>query len=123
METIPQVIQWSHPEPATEELVKQEIRASGLSAMRWTGEPDKHWLGHWHGLQKTLWCAVGEITFHVNGEDILLTPGDKMILPPETVHSADAGPEGVVCYESPPVHENTSTFVETDESVAAPAKD
>lgn len=106
-----QVIHWQRPARANEETVKQDIRASGMTAGRWTGEPNKHWDGHRHSLQKTLWCASGGIVFHVEGSDYHLKPGDKLILPEDTVHSADAGPAGVVCFESPPVHENTTTHL------------
>lgn len=103
-----EITPWPGPEPATEDTVKQAVRHSGLAAMRWEGEPDKPYLPHYHPYTKTLWCAAGNITFHIGSEDILMQPGDKMVLPAKTVHSAEAGPEGVVCYESPPVHENAT---------------
>ena len=98
--------------PVTEDSVKDEIRASGLTAMRWEGDPNEHYSPHYHTLTKTLWCAHGDIMFHIDGQDIHLSAGDKMILPDGTVHAADAGPDGVVCYESPPVHENVSVHVD-----------
>lgn len=101
-----EIIRWQNPELATEDAVKQDIRHSGLDAMRWEGEPDKPYLLHHHPYTKTLWCAVGNITFHIVSQDVFMGPGDKMVLPANTKHSADAGPQGVVCYESPPVHEN-----------------
>jgi len=101
-----EVIPWRNSQPATEESVKAVVRASGLPAARWEGEPNQNYLPHHHLLTKTLWCAAGDIVFHINGKDIHLRAGDKLILPAGTVHSADAGPEGVVCFESPPVHEN-----------------
>lgn len=102
------ITRWHSDVPAAEAEVKQEVKESGLEVMRWEGESHKPYAPHRHGRTKTLWCAKGEIVFHVNGNDIILRAGDQMILPSGTVHSADAGPDGVVCYESPPLHENTT---------------
>lgn len=101
-----EIIPWENNEPATEEAIKAAVHASGLPAARWEGEPNQEYLPHHHLLAKTLWCATGDITFHVNGKNIRLKTGDKMVLPAGTVHSAKAGPSGVVCFESPPVREN-----------------
>jgi len=103
-----EVTRWNQQEAATEAAVKEMVRASGLAAWRWKGDPNKHYNPHHHPHTKTLWVAAGSLTFYINGETILLHAGDKLLLPAETRHEADAGPEGVVCFESPPVHENPS---------------
>ncbi len=106
------IYMWDKPERPTEAEVKQQVRDSGLEAMRWTGDAHQHWNGHHHSREKTLWCAAGDITFYVDDKPVHLQAGDKMVLPPETIHTADAGANGVVCYESPPVHDNTSTYID-----------
>lgn len=105
------VTRWEGEAPATKEDVKQLVRASGLEAMLWSGEAHKVYLPHRHGFEKTLWCALGSIVFHIDSEDLLLAPGDKMVLPAGTVHAADAGEAGVECYEAPPLHQNTTEYV------------
>lgn len=105
-----EITPWADAEPATEARVKQIVRASGREAVRWTGEAGQHWRLHHHGHQKYLWCAAGSITFHVGGRSVRLNPGDAMVLPAATEHAADAGREGVVCFESPPIHDNTTTY-------------
>lgn len=103
-----EIIRWQGNEPATETEVKALVRQSGLAAWRWEGEPGKHYPPHHHPHTKTLWVARGAITFYINSETLNLEAGDKMILPANTRHEADAGPEGVVCFEAPPVHDNPS---------------
>jgi quercetin dioxygenase-like cupin family protein len=48
-----------------------------------------------------LYCVDGSITFVLDksGERLDLKPGDRMVLAPGTVHSAEVGPEGVTCIE------------------------
>lgn len=106
------VERWTEPTRPSEDEVKKAIVATGLAAMRWEGEPGKSWTPHRHGREKTLWCAAGDIIFHTTDGVIELYPGDKMVLPAGTVHGADAGEQGVVCYEYPPTHENTKTEAE-----------
>ncbi|MFY9929888.1 MAG: hypothetical protein WAK82_17965 [Streptosporangiaceae bacterium] len=43
----------------------------------------------------------GQIVFHTASGDIRLSPGDKMVLPPNTAHAATVGAEGVRCIEAP----------------------
>jgi len=48
-----------------------------------------------------LYCVEGSITFVLDagGEHLRLKPGDRMVLAPGTVHSAEVGPDGVTCVE------------------------
>lgn len=101
---------WTKHVPITEAAVKEAVREAGLIAMRWEGEPRQTYAPHHHLLAKTLWCASGHITFQVDGREVTLGAGDKMILPAGTVHSAVAGPQGVACFEAPPLHENTTVY-------------
>lgn len=102
-----EIKRWKSKAPATEADIKDDIRERGLIAMRWEGDPGQSWTPHSHGKTKTLWCAAGDIVFHLNEQDVHLKAGDSMLLPAGIVHAADAGSGGVVCYESPPMHENT----------------
>jgi len=48
-----------------------------------------------------LYCVDGSITFMLEseGKRLELNAGDRMVLPPGTVHSAVAGSEGCTCIE------------------------
>jgi cupin superfamily acireductone dioxygenase involved in methionine salvage len=64
---------------------------------------------HSHHYEKVLYCVQGSICFFLpdwyDGPGceltVKLTPGDCLILPAGTRHSAFVGPEGVTCIEAP----------------------
>ena len=56
---------------------------------------------HEHGYEKARYCVRGRIVFHTASGDIRFGPGDKMVLPPHTVHAATIGAEGMRCIEAP----------------------
>jgi hypothetical protein len=78
------------------------MRAEGLSPHGWGNGPGDAYGWHEHGYEKVLYCVRGRIVFHTAGGDIELGPGDKMVLPPHTLHAATVGTEGVRCIEAPP---------------------
>jgi quercetin dioxygenase-like cupin family protein len=44
-------------------------------------------------------CVAGSISFHVEGGDMELRPGDRIDLPAGVEHAATVGPDGVECLE------------------------
>jgi len=48
-----------------------------------------------------LFCLAGSITFHLDGGDVVLGPGDRLDIEAETEHSATVGPNGCSCVEAP----------------------
>jgi mannose-6-phosphate isomerase-like protein (cupin superfamily) len=87
--------------PPGEAEIAARMRAEGLSPHGWGNGPGDTYGWHEHGYEKVLYCVRGRIVFHTAGGDIELGPGDKMVLPPHTAHSATVGPEGVRCIEAP----------------------
>ena len=51
------------------------------------------------GKQETFRCRAGFVTLDVDGEQILLHPGEQHTIPPDTLHSFRAGDEGAVVTE------------------------
>ena len=49
---------------------------------------------HHHDHDESLCGVRGVITFHIDGVDHRLGPGDRLMLPRGTVHAATAGPDG-----------------------------
>ena len=51
------------------------------------------------GKEETFRCRRGQVTLRVDGGEIVLRPGDQHTIPPNTLHSFQAGPEGAVVSE------------------------
>lgn len=51
------------------------------------------------GKEETFRCRRGLVTLQVDGEEIVLEPGAQHTIPPDTLHSFQAGPEGAVVTE------------------------
>jgi D-lyxose ketol-isomerase len=51
------------------------------------------------GKEETFRCRRGLVTLRVAGKELVLRPGDQHTIPPDTLHSFRAGPEGAVVTE------------------------
>jgi D-lyxose ketol-isomerase len=51
------------------------------------------------GKEETFRCRRGSVTLRVGGREIPLEPGDQFTIPPDTLHSFTAGPDGAVISE------------------------
>jgi D-lyxose ketol-isomerase len=51
------------------------------------------------GKEETFRCRRGLVYLQVDGTEIVLEPGDQHTIPPDTLHSFRAGPEGAVVSE------------------------
>jgi D-lyxose ketol-isomerase len=51
------------------------------------------------GKEETFRCRRGLVYLQVDGTEIVLKPGDQHTIPPDTLHSFRAGPEGAVVSE------------------------
>jgi D-lyxose ketol-isomerase len=51
------------------------------------------------GKEETFRCRAGVVHLRVAGTEIVLHPGEQFTIPPNTLHSFRAGPEGVVVSE------------------------
>lgn len=79
----------------------RRLEAEATGCYSWSNGPGDVYAPHAHGYEKVLYCVEGSITFRLEAErqDLELGPGDRMVLPPGTVHSARVGPAGCVCIE------------------------
>jgi cupin superfamily acireductone dioxygenase involved in methionine salvage len=76
------------------------FRAEGLHPHTWSNRPGYVYGEHAHPHHKVLFCLEGSIVFHTPDEDVALTGGDRLELPPGTRHSATVGEDGVTCMEA-----------------------
>jgi len=78
-----------------------KLRAEASGCYSWSNGPGDRYAAHSHGYEKVLYCVAGSITFVIGSERrrLELKPGDRMVLPSGTVHSAIVGPQGCTCIE------------------------
>lgn len=87
-------IAWGGAGTPTEPELRRALEADGFSAFAWTDAPGASYAPHSHDHDESLWCIAGEITFGAEGRLLSLGPGDRLMLPGGTVHTALAGPAG-----------------------------
>ncbi len=77
------------------------LRREAGSCYSWSNGPHDRYAPHSHPYEKVLYCVEGSITFVLEreGKRVDLSSGDRMVLPPGTVHSAVVGPTGCTCIE------------------------
>ena len=77
------------------------LRSEAGSCYSWSNGPHDTYAAHSHPYEKVLYCVEGSITFVLEreGKQVDLSSGDRMVLPPGTVHSAVVGPAGCTCIE------------------------
>jgi D-lyxose ketol-isomerase len=51
------------------------------------------------GKEETFRCRSGTVHLQVAGKELVLRPGDQVTIPPDTLHSFQAGPAGAVVSE------------------------
>jgi quercetin dioxygenase-like cupin family protein len=85
------------PDLTTDLMARLRQEADGCYS--WSNGPGDTYAEHTHSYEKVLYCVDGSITFILRGRDIPLGPGDRMVLPPGTVHGAVVGPKGCTCIE------------------------
>ncbi len=86
--------------PSFDELMAT-LHSEAGGCYSWSNGPGDRYAAHTHSYEKVLYCVDGSITFVLEdaGERLELKPGDRMVLPPRTRHSALVGPRGVTCIE------------------------
>jgi quercetin dioxygenase-like cupin family protein len=85
------------PDPGS---IEEALRREARDVYGWSNAPGDTYPEHEHGYTKLLYCARGSIDFVLrNGERVAMKPGDRLVLPPRTPHSAVVGPEGCACVE------------------------
>ena len=87
-------IAWDEAGTPTERALLERLEAEGFEAFVWHDEPGADYQPHAHDHDESLWVIAGEITFGAGGQQYRLGPGDRLMLPGGTVHTARAGRNG-----------------------------
>jgi quercetin dioxygenase-like cupin family protein len=85
------------PDPGS---IETALRREANDVYGWSNAPGDAYGEHEHGYTKLLYCTRGSIDFVLgDGGRVAMRPGDRLVLPPRTRHSAVVGPEGCACVE------------------------
>ena len=114
-----QIIRWQGPHAPTEQEMRQRMQQEHLSSYTWSNTPGTTYAAHMHMYEKVLYCIRGSIRFILpdqrdsTGDPVYvdLAPGDCMLLPPGTRHSAVVGEQGVTCLEAARYHTPTTVRI------------
>ena len=87
-------IAWSEAGAPTEPMLRERLKADGFEPWAWRDAPGASYEAHSHDHDESLWVVAGEITFGAGGAEYRLGPGDRLMLPRGTVHTARAGSRG-----------------------------
>lgn len=95
------VTAWESVTPPTQSLLMQIMLQQKLNPFAWSNRPNDVYSAHKHTYHKTIYVVEGSITFKIPllRKELTLKKGDRIDIPPNMVHSALVGPEGVVCLE------------------------
>ena len=81
-------IPWPEAGAPREQVLKQRLEADGFESFVWRDAPGSDYQPHSHDHDESLWVIEGEIVFGAGGADYRLGPGDRLMLPKGTVHTA-----------------------------------
>lgn len=87
-------IDWAGSGSPTEAGLRALLESEGFSVWQWTDAAGATYAPHSHDHDESIVCVRGEITFGAEGRRLTLRPGDRLMLPRGTVHTADASVAG-----------------------------
>jgi quercetin dioxygenase-like cupin family protein len=87
-------IAWTEPDAPAGETLRRRLADEGFESFEWHDPPGADYAPHAHDHDESLWIIDGTIVFGVEGRDYALGPGDRLMLPAGTVHTARAGRAG-----------------------------
>ncbi|MGH7858707.1 MAG: cupin domain-containing protein [Candidatus Binatia bacterium] len=89
-----EIIPWSGRKRPTATDLRERLEADAYEPLQWHDPPGASYEPHAHDCDEVLWVVDGRITFGIEGRDFALGPGDRLMLPKRTVHTARAGAAG-----------------------------
>lgn len=80
------------------------VNKTHSATQTWSNRPGAVYAPHAHVYHKILYCVAGSIRFKTHKGTVTkvvpMKAGDRLELPPHTLHSAVVGPKGVTCIET-----------------------
>jgi len=87
-------IAWTDDVPPKAEDLRLNLTEDGYQVFHWRDEVGVSYGPHSHEHDESLWVVDGELIFNTGGRELRLGPGDRLMLPRGTVHTAHVGPHG-----------------------------
>ncbi len=87
-------IAWAETRAPAEDELRRRLEADGFEPFAWEDAAGADYRPHAHDHDESLWVIEGEMTFGAEGGEFRLSPGDRLMLPRGTVHTARAGRAG-----------------------------
>ncbi|HEY6959226.1 MAG TPA: AraC family ligand binding domain-containing protein [Candidatus Limnocylindria bacterium] len=82
------------------DAIGARMRREARDVYEWSNDAGYHYAEHSHAYTKLLYCTRGSIDFVLaDGRTLSLRPGDRLVLPAGTPHSARVGRDGCGCVE------------------------
>ncbi len=93
-----------HPDvdgPLTEQALCQKLEKRGYSVTRYTYSPGTSFPEHTHNIDKIDAVLAGRFRMSMNGQAVILEPGDCLAVPRGTPHAAEVmGDQPVVSLDA-----------------------
>ncbi|MEN8182705.1 MAG: cupin domain-containing protein [Myxococcota bacterium] len=87
-------IPWSEEQTPGEATLRGQLEEEGYDVVRWRDRANWNYGTHSHEHDESLWVLHGRIVLRVDGNEYPLGPGDRILLPKETIHTSSVGPDG-----------------------------
>jgi quercetin dioxygenase-like cupin family protein len=78
--------------------LREKLSSEGFLIFSWQDGPGAYYSPHSHPHDEYIVVYSGEIVFQIDGEDMLVTTGDALDLPADTVHAAENRGKKPVAY-------------------------
>lgn len=87
--------------PLGETAMRRRLEAEGYSVSRYLYPPGTYFPEHTHGVDKKDTVLEGRLKIGIEGNDVVLGPGDMIEIPAGTPHTAEVvGGEAVVSLDA-----------------------
>jgi len=97
------VEQWNSDKdgPLNETSMRNKLKSQGYSCTRYTFPPGTDFPDHTHSVSKKDSIISGQFRFAMLGKEVILQPGDMVVVPAGVVHNASVvGKESVVFFDA-----------------------
>ena len=74
---------------------KKKLKEDGFTHIyEWKDKPNNEYLPHQHKGKVSFYITEGFIGVNLNGKEMTIKSGERLDVPPATIHSVKVGPEG-----------------------------